>query len=478
MNKNPSLRSYTSMHLFRDNPLAAISALFLIPFGVLLALPAHTIDSYHPQHAWAQHEFRFILLMFSVYLYGGLLLHYWRQVTEPLAVAVPGFIRRHRQTARWLILGASTLPFLALLSFHAPWPGALVLTGLFTLLGTGFGGLRVPWKKRRWLQYGLNGVLLLFYIPLLVSGSLYRDIGTLPLLWALPMAVILWSSIMATLFFRPERLRSLVEAQETRSDAQTHDQPAKPRWSISRNLGALARWTPQTWRNPLVLYPLGVPSVLLIGTAGVLVTLLTSVISKQMTQPKLSAAFMHHAAILSVGMGGTLTVLLVSAANGQWIQQFVNWRMIFLTGLWGSKTQFCRQAMRHHARQSILLAGVLALTILALSTSLLPLQILQGIALMTFLFTMTLWLSYAFFFTYMFGLRAAALKKIIQSVAFGLAFLLVNLGLLTLLQSSTGFTLWFLGLCMPLLLAIWVFFTHRQVVRKMGREDWVLDATA
>ena len=478
MNKNPSLRSYIGMHLFRDNPLAAISALFLIPFGVLLALPAHTIDPHHPQHAWAQHGFRFVLIMFCVYLYGGLLLHYWRQVTEPLAVTVPGFIRLHRQTARWLILGASTLPFLALLSFHAPWPGALVLTGLFTLLGTGFGGLRVPWKKRRWLQYVLLGLLLLFYIPLLISGSLYWDIGTLPPLWALPITVILWSSIMATLFFRPERLRSLVETQETRFDAQTHDQPANTRWSVSRNWRALARWTPQTWRNPLVLYPMGVPSVLLIGTAGVLVTLLTSVIGEQMTHPNLSAVFMHHAAILSVGMGGTLTVLLVSTANGHWIQQDADWRTVFLTGLWGSKTRFCQQAMRHHARQSIFLAGVLALTILVLSISLLSLQILQGIALMAFLFTTTLWLSYAFFFAYMFGLRIAAQKKIIQSLVFGSSYFLVNLGLLALLQSSTGFMLWFLGLCMPLLLVIWVFFTHRQAARKMGREDWKLDATA
>ena len=326
--------------------------------------------------------------------------------------------------------------------------------------------------------YILHGLLLLFYIALLVSGSLYWDIGTLPLLWALPIAVILWSSVMATLFFRPERLRSLVETQETRLDAQTHDQPAKTRWSVSRNWRALARWTPQTWRNPLVLYPMGVPSVLLIGTAGVLLTLLTSVIGRQMTHPELSAVFMHHAVILSVSMGRTLTVLLVSAANSHWIQQDADWRTVFLTGLWGSKTRFCQQAMRHHARQSTLLAGVLALTILALSTSLLSLQILQGIALMAFLFTTTLWLSYAFFFAYMFGLRIAAQKKIIQSLAFGLSYLPVNLGLLALLQSSTGFMLWFLGLCMPLLLVIWVFFTHRQAVCKMGREDWMLNATA
>ncbi|MFA7495395.1 MAG: ABC transporter permease [Acidithiobacillus sp.] len=477
MNPNPSLRSYTSMHLFRDNPLAITSALFLIPFAVLLGLPAHTIDSYYPQHAWAQHGFRFILIMFCVYLYGGLLFHYWRQVTEPMVVVVPRFIRRHRQTSQWLILGVSTLPFFALIRFHAPWPGALVLTGLFALLGTGFGGIRVPWKKRRWAQYVLRGLLIVFYLPLIVVGSLYWDIGSLPLLWALPLAVVIWSAIMVSLFFRPERLRSLVEAQETQYDVKSDYYSTKISPSIFRYWRVIVRWAPQTWKNPLALYPMGVLSVVLIGTAGVLVTLFIAVIVRRMTHPMISAVFMHHAAILSLVTGGTLAVLLVSAANGYWIQQNADWRTVFLTGLWGSKKQFCRQALRHHARQSIFLAGVLTLTILALSTSLLTLHILQGVALTAFLFTTILWLSYAFFFAYLFGLHDAIHKKIIHMLVFGLSYLVVNLGLLALLQSSTGFRFWFFGLCMPLLLVIWVFFTHRQTLRKMVREDWVLDAT-
>jgi hypothetical protein len=476
MNPNPSLRSYISMHLFRDNPSAVLGALLLIPIGVLLVLPAHYIDSYYPQHAWAQPGFRFILAFFCVYFYGGLLFHYWRQVTEPLAVVVPGFIRLHRQTTQWLVLGVSTLPFLALISFHAPWPGALVLTALFTLLGTGLGASRIPWKKRRWVQYVLSGLFLLF-IPLSFIRSLYWDIGSLPLLWALPLAVVIWSAIMVSLFFRPERLRTLVEAQETRYDVKSDYYSTRISPSIFRYWRVIVRWAPQRWKNPLALYPMGALSVVLIGIAGVLVSLFIMVIVRLMTHPMISAVFMHHAAIQSLVPGGTLAVLLVSAANGYWIQQNADWRTVFLTGLWGSKKQFCRQAMRHHARQSIFLAGVLTLTILALSTSLLTLHILQGVALTTFLFTTILWLSYAFFFAYLFGLHKAIHKKVIHMMVFGLSYLVLSLGLVALLQSSTGFRFWFFGLCMPLLLVIWVFFTHRHTLRKMVREDWVLDAT-
>ncbi|WP_312263171.1 CPBP family intramembrane glutamic endopeptidase [Candidatus Igneacidithiobacillus taiwanensis] len=320
-------RSLQPRLFLRDNMYAVIGALLFGMLSFTLSLSNAQVDHWHPQHAWAAQGMRLLIGFALLTLSTGIFIHYWRIVAEPLVFPVPRFRRDHRLLFTVLLLIFACVAYVDLLRRHAYPVGALDLVLLFVaggVLGAVMVRLRNPEATggARWLRFVF---FLPFYLPIYI-GSIYWDIGTLPLYYAIPLALLLLSMILLALVYTPRELTGKLQAQRGRALSLAAPDFGK--------LQSLLAWTPANWRFPPLFYGprrhgiLGtlLQQALTLGVFGLFFALILPLEGFPKNAPTPENLIIVRVLALSS---------LLAVPWRIWLRQSYEWQSILLTGFWG-----------------------------------------------------------------------------------------------------------------------------------------------
>lgn len=328
-----ALRQYASPIFIRGNPFA-LTALFLL----VSSLVQIASDGISREHHGANTSAMGISFAMS-----AIAAHYWRQVDNPIAPAVPGLQRSEYRAA--LAFAALVGGVLATLLFRSGATSGGAAAYVATALA--FGSFVPTQRNGTHVQMALRMLIMLPIMVLSFVPSIQTAMLTLPAWIGWPVAVCAAAGIANALTFDRVRTTDAMARMETMLE-RSGSAPAR---RAGRDRGQSTNCLPATLSSST-----GLAGEIAAPAGRFLAFLLFAIPSALVSAHGHGSTW--HAVAPVVRVQVPLAAALSIMTSGDWLRHRDDWPILFATGFHGSRLNFARALTAAFIRRAVIMSIV------------------------------------------------------------------------------------------------------------------------